>query len=149
MLETNSTLEYLERLYYILLAFLEDWEICIILWESCRLVENLMESIPRSLGLTRINLGRGSKSVLYTLPGISISTHGMKLQFVPFILLVKKWRSMMSFSRSCDWCLIFKFQNESQWMSRSHRGVWFWPKNVLQKILMTGQKLQPSTSKWF
>ena len=46
--------------------------------------------ILRPLELAGINSRRRSKSVLYTLPGISTSTPDMKLEIVTFILLVKK-----------------------------------------------------------
>ena len=46
--------------------------------------------ILRPLELARINSRRRSKSVLYTLPGISTSTHDMKLEIVTFIVQVKK-----------------------------------------------------------
>ena len=145
VLETSSTLEYSERLHYIPLAFLE---VCFCNLHSVRVkasVKILMESMDWGLP-SWLESTRDVSSVFYTLLGILTFTHDMKFLFVPFILLVEKWRSMVSLSRSCDWYLIFKFQNESLHMCWSHGGVWFWPKNVLQEILLTGQKFQPGIS---
>ena len=86
-LERNSTLEYSERLYYIPLAFLEG---CFCNSHSVRvpvLSKVFVETILGPRELAGINSGLGFAS--YTPSSISTSTHGMKLQFVPFILLVK------------------------------------------------------------
>ena len=86
-LERNSTLEYLERLYYIPLAFPEG---CFCNLRSVRvavLSKIFVETILGPRELAGINSGLGFAP--YTPSSISTSTDSMKLQFLPFILLVK------------------------------------------------------------
>ena len=86
-LERNSTLEYSERLYYIPLAFLEGYFRNLHSVRVAVLSKIFVETILGARELAGINSGLGFQP--YTPSSISTSTHGMKLQFVSFILLVK------------------------------------------------------------
>ena len=142
VLETSSTLEYSERLCYIPLAFLE---VCFCNLHSVRVKASakiLMESMDWGLP-SWLESTRDVSSVFYTLLGILTFTHDMKFLFVPFILLVEKWRSMVSLPRSCDWCLIFKFQNES--CAEATEGCGFDLKMFFRKFCWQGKSFNPAS----
>ena len=81
VLETNSTLEYLENLHSVSISGRLLLQLAV---SSKILLEpNRASRVGRNQLWTWIQLG------LYTLISISTSRHGMKLQFVPFIFLVK------------------------------------------------------------
>ena len=74
-------------LYYILLAFLEGCFCNLHYVRVAVLSKIFVETILRPRELAGINTGLGFEP--YTSSSISTFTHGIKLQFVPFILLVK------------------------------------------------------------